>query len=540
VNQEMLNTVSCCYEQLDILLKLKDQIYPDTWADCLRLIDRCEIFRDFVKDLLNSPDMLEEMEEKEERCLNDLEKTLLDAEAFVKEFVSRNSFIGITESSYRQGCSTDFSKIVRSLFRLAADLNVGSNEIDYDRVRVEDLEVSHISCSSCSFLDFFLQDQRKTFKYSFKKVLEEIELSPVFREKYLINAKKDLESYSYVISKFLALNKHMALTVSETKVLKADVDGMRNNLEKNFPKEKDQHIATLGSRSRELTPKTSSESLLDDGNTSVGDSSRPSSFNSASSLTSSLSSKSSTVGGAVSSVGSRGSAGSLPNHGNQFDMDRSLASRLIHNEPLSSEQAAKRMKMLSSLRLQQEDVLVSSIKIGQGGFGDVVLGNYKRKYKCAIKTIRNVDDLFSDNKRKTIENELLIMKYVGSHRTLLPCYGFIMEENAMMMHVVLELSPYGSLDNLLKETTLHQFPLSLVIAWLIDLSDALAFLHSREIKCRDLKAENMLLFDRLAVKLCDFGTAKHHLSTVTADDNSGIICFTAPEVRVGQVSDTAR
>jgi hypothetical protein len=108
IYQEMLNTVSCCYEQLDILLKLKDQIYPDTWADCLRLIDRCEIFRGFVKDLLNSPDMLEEMEDKEERCLNELEKTLLDAEAFVKEFVSRNSFIGITESSYRQGCSTDF------------------------------------------------------------------------------------------------------------------------------------------------------------------------------------------------------------------------------------------------------------------------------------------------------------------------------------------------------------------------------------------------------------------------------------------------
>jgi hypothetical protein len=137
----MLNTVSSCYDQLELLQKLKKLISVDSWADCLRLIERCEVFTNFVRDLLNSPHLLEDVEEKEERCLDELERTLLEAEAYVKEFVMRTTFYGITEATYRQGCSTDFGKLMKSLFRLMQDLNVGS-EVDYDKIRVEDFEVS--------------------------------------------------------------------------------------------------------------------------------------------------------------------------------------------------------------------------------------------------------------------------------------------------------------------------------------------------------------------------------------------------------------
>ncbi len=331
---------------------------------------------------------------------------------------------------------------------------------------------------------------------------------------------KDIESYQYIIVKFLALNKHMALTVSETKMLKAETDKVRAELEIRFPRRLQGSFNNTTSSNalvttstalvpRTLTPASSSESLSypDDG-----------SATSATSATSALS------GSSFSSEIS-----------DAIPLDRNLASKLIHGEPLTSEQAAKRMRMLAQLRLQQEDVLISSIKIGQGGFGDVVLGNYKRKFKCAIKTIRNIDDPLSDSKRKIVENELILMKFLGAYRTILPCYGFFMDNNNM--HIVLELAPYGSLDKLLKESTVDEFPVSLIIAWLKDLADAMKFLHEREIKHRDLKAENMLLFEKLQVKLCDFGPAKQHLSNVTADDNSGTICFLAPEIRVGQIAD---
>lgn len=143
----MLNTVSSCYDQLESLQKLRDLIGPETWCDCIRLIDRCEIFRPYVLDLLNSPLLLEDLDEKTEQCLDELEKALLDAEAYVKEFVNREEFIGITEASYRQGCSMDFSKTVAKLIRLASDLAVGKDS-DFDKVRAEDFEV-RCYCISC-------------------------------------------------------------------------------------------------------------------------------------------------------------------------------------------------------------------------------------------------------------------------------------------------------------------------------------------------------------------------------------------------------
>lgn len=146
----MLNTVSSCYDQLETLQKLKNLIGPETWCDCLRLIERCDVFRNFLKDLLNSIELLEDLGDKEERCLNDLEKTLLDAEAYVKEFVNRTDFFGITEASFRQGCSTDFSKICRNLLKLAQDLCVGG-EPDHDKIRVQDMEVSNCNTMSFSF-----------------------------------------------------------------------------------------------------------------------------------------------------------------------------------------------------------------------------------------------------------------------------------------------------------------------------------------------------------------------------------------------------
>lgn len=149
----MLNTVSSCYDQLETLQKLRSLIGPETWCDCLRLIDRCEIFRSYCLDLLNSPLLLEDLDEKTESCLEELEKTLLDTEAYVKEFVNRTDYFGITEASYRQGCSTDFSKIVGKLIRLSQDLCVG-NENCFDRIRVEDLEVTHREIILFNFLTF--------------------------------------------------------------------------------------------------------------------------------------------------------------------------------------------------------------------------------------------------------------------------------------------------------------------------------------------------------------------------------------------------
>jgi TPR repeat protein/serine/threonine protein kinase len=352
--------------------------------------------------------------------------------------------------------------------------------------------------------------------------------------------KKDIESFNYIVSRFLAINKHMALTVQETKALKGDSDLMKKELNKKVPL----NGSSSAAGSSSSIGFSSHASVISSNSGSSSGSSRRSHHSSHSGHSSHHShhltpknSSESLLGGDETSVSSAGSSMNSNDliSVNDIVIDRILAGKLLYGEPLTAEQASKRMKMLSKLRLQPEDILVSSIQLGQGGFGDVFLGNYKRSNKCAIKTVSNIEDPSSESKRRNVENEILLMKYLGSYRTILPCYGFAIENNNL--HIVLQYAPYGSLDKLLKEKQLEDFPLALVLGWLTDLSDALNFLHQRDIMHRDMKAENMLLFERLSIKLCDFGPAKHHLSTVTADDNSGTICFTAPEIRVGQCTE---
>jgi serine/threonine protein kinase len=229
-------------------------------------------------------------------------------------------------------------------------------------------------------------------------------------------------------------------------------------------------------------------------------------------------------------------------HSFHHTLDSDFVKKLLStdNRCLDNDQLLLRLQLLSELKIPQEDILISSIKIGQGGFGEVFLGNYKRKYKVAIKTIRHLDDPNAEIKRRLIENELLLMRYLGNYPTILSCYGYVM--NGSSMQIVLELAPYASLDKILRDSTsfpFDSFPLTLSLAWLCDLADAIKFLHAKNIKHRDIKAENMLLFDGLRMKLCDFGPAKQHFLDVTAESRIGTFCFMAPEIRVGKVSELA-
>lgn len=85
--------------------------------------------------------MLTDIEAEEQALLTDLEKTLIGVEAFVADFVTRTSFKGMTESSFRNGSSADFAKLNHQIIRLASDLNIPTAGL-FDHVRQEDLEVT--------------------------------------------------------------------------------------------------------------------------------------------------------------------------------------------------------------------------------------------------------------------------------------------------------------------------------------------------------------------------------------------------------------
>jgi hypothetical protein len=341
-----------------------------------------------------------------------------------------------------------------------------------------------------------------SFKYAFIKVLEEISCSDLAVEYEInfANLRKDIDSYPHIVGKWLALNKHMGLTVNETKALKGDIDWMKAKFEDYYHNSRAN--STYSSNSSPIEGRDSpSPNASRDFHASLG--------------------RNSVKGNKI------------------LQMNDELVIRLVQGEQLNNDQNSQKMKMLAELKLPQEDVIISKVRIGQGGFGDVFLGAFRRRYKVAIKTLRNLDDPYAENKKKSIENELLLMKFLGSYPTILSCYGYIMKEDSLQ--IVLELAPYGSLDAMLRDKNNYRgFPLHLMLAWLCDLADAIKFLHSRGIKHRDIKAENMLVFERFRIKLCDFGPAKQHLANITAESKVGTFCFMAPEIRIGHVSELSR
>ncbi len=137
-----------------------------------------------------------------------------------------------------------------------------------------------------------------------------------------------------------------------------------------------------------------------------------------------------------------------------------------------------------------------------GPVGQIQTALFRNKYRVALKSEKMSS--------KDLQKELILLKYLGNYPTILSCYGYVV--NGPSIQIVYELAPYGSLDKVLRENKVQSFPLSLMVAWMSDLADAMQFLHSKGIIHGDIKAENVLVFERLETKLCNFHTSKSVLS----------------------------
>ena len=223
------------------------------------------------------------------------------------------------------------------------------------------------------------------------------------------------------------------------------------------------------------------------------------------------------------------------------NVEKMLYEKMMRNEELNHSEAAKRQEKLNDLCIASEHVVLSvpPRQLGQGGYGSVFEGTWNRTRIVAVKKVKTVGrDGLSPQQVRGVENEALLMVYIR-HPNVLNVYGLVRPHGELWM--VLELAPYGALSLLVYDTERFAvLPLPLVLAWLCDLLSALEAMHAKGIKHRDVKAENLLVFHQLQVKLCDFGLAKQHDSAgAVSSSASGTGPFMAPEVRNGQGSVTS-
>ncbi|XP_065861216.1 receptor-like cytosolic serine/threonine-protein kinase RBK2 [Euphorbia lathyris] len=173
--------------------------------------------------------------------------------------------------------------------------------------------------------------------------------------------------------------------------------------------------------------------------------------------------------------------------------------------------------------------------IGKGGYAEVYKGCLRNGKLVAIKRITKGT---ADEKVGDFLSEIGIMAHVN-HPNTAKLIGYGIEGG---MHLVLELSPYGSLASVLygsKEI------LTWDIRYKIGLGTAqgIRYLHEdcqRRIIHRDIKAANILLTADFVPQICDFGLAKwlpEHWTHHIVSKFEGTFGYLAPEYLMHGIVD---
>ncbi|KAB2014814.1 hypothetical protein ES319_D09G253500v1 [Gossypium barbadense] len=141
--------------------------------------------------------------------------------------------------------------------------------------------------------------------------------------------------------------------------------------------------------------------------------------------------------------------------------------------------------------------------IGEGGYAEVYKGKLKTGNLIAVKRLNR-----GPSEEMTIDflSELGIVVHVD-HPNIAKLIGYGIEGG---LHLVLQLSPHGSLASLLngsKEKLNWQIRFKIALG----AAEGLCYLHEgcqRRIIHKDIKASNILLTEEFDAQICDFGLAK--------------------------------
>ncbi|KAG8653835.1 hypothetical protein MANES_05G071100v8 [Manihot esculenta] len=173
--------------------------------------------------------------------------------------------------------------------------------------------------------------------------------------------------------------------------------------------------------------------------------------------------------------------------------------------------------------------------IGKGGYAEVYKGCLKNGKLVAIKRLTRgtLDEMIGD-----FLSEMGIMAHVN-HPNTAKLIGYGVEGG---LHLVLELSPHGSLASLLYGS---KDKLTWEIRYKIALGTAegLLYLHEgcqRRIIHRDIKAANILLTEDFEPQICDFGLAKwlpEHWTHHVVSKFEGTFGYLAPEYLMHGIVD---
>lgn len=100
----------------------------------------------------------------------------------------------------------------------------------------------------------------------------------------------------------------------------------------------------------------------------------------------------------------------------------------------------------------------------------------------------------------------------------------------------MDIATYGSLTTVLYDKINYSsLPIFVTLMWAYSITNAVDHIHSKGIKHRDIKCENILLCDKFKLKLSDFGLSKE-ANAESKNSFVGTTGFQAPEITAGKGS----
>lgn len=169
--------------------------------------------------------------------------------------------------------------------------------------------------------------------------------------------------------------------------------------------------------------------------------------------------------------------------------------------------------------------------LGRGKFGMVYLARERRsKYVVALKVLRK-SQLLKGGVEHQLRREIEIQTHLR-HRNILRMFGYFFDERRI--YLILEYAPRGELYKQL--TSKGKFSERLSARYLLELSEALAFCHTKHVIHRDIKPENLLVGHKGELKIADFGWSVHAPSS-KRNTLCGTLDYLPPEMIEGRAHD---
>ena len=144
-------------------------------------------------------------------------------------------------------------------------------------------------------------------------------------------------------------------------------------------------------------------------------------------------------------------------------------------------------------------------KLGKGQFGTVYLvRERKSKFICALKCISK-QKLLKSKAEIQLRREIEIQSHLH-HKNILRFFGFFWDNKRI--YLIIEYAPNGELFKEIQKSPNGRFSEEKSANYILQICDALEYIHNKHVIHRDIKPENIL--NSLGVlKLADFGWSIH-------------------------------